>query len=218
MNLQNIPSKKFDLMLADELCAAKCKACERCNVIQTAFVRYFQANIPIEYWKSTAKSFTGPLQLKAWIDESADIAAVYKRGETVCLAGNHGIGKTTAGAILLKAAANKGFSAFYTTAPALAASVGSGAMSVQDLAAYDFLMVDEVDPRFFPTGAAANFFGRSIEVVIRDRQSNRMPLVLATNSPNLASAFLDEMGASIGSLFKRVKVVAAIGTDQRGTK
>ena len=78
-------------------------------------------------------------------------------------------------------------------------------------------MVDEVDQRYFKASDAANeTFARSLEFIIRARTSNQLPILMATNSPNIKETFVNQFKDSLGSIMSKIEVFAIMpGNDFR---
>jgi len=77
------------------------------------------------------------------------------------------------------------------------------------------LVIDEFDPRYMPTGASSDLFGRTMEDVLRRRSENQLPLFMCTNSPNVVDSFEGPIKYSIESLMNYAEVIPVLGTDFR---
>jgi hypothetical protein len=64
----------------------------------------------------------------------------------------------------------------------------------------DFLAIDEWDQRFMPSENAADLYARSLESIFRARSQNKLPTLMATNSPNPVESFNGALKDSIDSL------------------
>lgn len=209
--LNNIPSKKLDEIL---LSIAKSNDTEIHKNIKTDTInRYAASNIPVDYWQlHMSKNFTGdPRLLKRYEEYVTDLKASYFNGTSICLAGGHGAGKTMTSCCILKAACIKGFTSLYTTmtdvVSALTQSNGDEKLlAKRELTMVDFLFLDELDYRFFSTDLAKDLYGRTFETVIRTRLQNKLPTILATNSPNIKENFVSLFKDSLGSLLSKVEV------------
>ena len=100
------------------------------------------------------------------------------------MAGSFGIGKTLAVTNILKQALAKGYSSLYVTLEDIITAVRSKAYfeARQELLTINFLVIDELDPRYMATDASADFHGRLLESVLRHRTGNKLPLFLCTNT------------------------------------
>ena len=227
--LISVPPKKVTSALGQTLrkcsvCSANGakidNSCDNCRVINTALNRYAEANVPIKYWYLDMKSFKGdPILSKTYNSICEDLSNVYNTGKSVCFAGSYGIGKTYTVTNILKRAVEKGFSALYVTLGDIVAQIISGPDKFSTrklLMTVDFLVIDEFDPRYMPTDAASDLYGRTLEDVLRRRAENNMPLFMCTNSPNVVDSFQGSIKRSITSLMHHVQIVTALGGDFRG--
>jgi DNA replication protein DnaC len=182
--------------------------------------RYYIANIPVDYWEREMTDFQGPKILKNRYDniiKSLDDS--YKKGIGYCFAGGHGTGKTMAASNILKRAVETGnYSALYVNLTDVVSVLLSGdsVLARKYLIETDFLVIDEIDPRFMGSENAADLFGRLLEPIIRTRIQNRLPIIICTNSTDMTSSFSGPLRASLNSLMKVVKLTAAPGKDRRG--
>ena len=65
------------------------------------------------------------------------------------------------------------------------------------------------------TSNAVDLFGRVLEDIIRTRMQNKIPTILATNSPNPLDSFTGALKASLTSLMNYVEVITVLGRDFR---
>lgn len=222
--LNNIPNKKLQERLAtvnDSNDVLEVK-----NVKLIAFNRYYESNIPLEYWDlKMEKDFVGDPRLKTKYEEYvADLKVSYQTGSSFCLAGGHGTGKSFCMTAILKKACQKGYSCLYTTLSDIVRIMTSAPpedrfLAYQELTKVDFLVVDEWDLRFMATDNAADLYARTLESVFRTRSQNKMPILMGTNSPNVIEGFNGPLRASLASLMKGyVKMFPVLGEDVRGRK
>jgi len=176
----------------------------------------------MEYWDlNIEKNFQGSEKLFGHYKYILEhLATMYREGHSVCFAGNHGIGKTFVSTSLLKRAAQKNYSCLYTTLSDMVAVLTNAPdqskfEARQKLLEVDFLVVDELDPRYIHTQFQADFFGALLENIFRTRTQNKLPTIFCTNSPNPIEAFSGNIKKSIESLFSRVKTLAILGPDFR---
>ncbi len=205
--LNNIPPRKLQGALSavengpDEL---KDK-----HVKLIAINRYAESNIPVDYWTlKMDRDFRGDPRLLAKYQEyTQDLQQTYQTGSSICFAGGHGLGKTMTITCVLKKASQKGYNCLYTTLSDIVSVLTTGGgedkyLARRELAMVDFLAIDEFDPRFMPSENAADLYARSLESVFRTRSSNKLPTLMASNSPNPVEAFKGQLKDSIDSLMK----------------
>jgi len=194
---------------------------------QTAINRYAESNIPLEYWTlKMERDFKGdPRLLAKYTEYVADLKAMCQGGTSLCFAGGHGLGKTLTITSILKKAAHKGFSCLYTTLSDIVVVMTSGygedrAVARRELVMVDFLAIDEADIRFFnQSDNSKDLYGRAFESIIRARLQNKLPILLATNSPNIKENFVSFFKDSLGSLLSNVEIFSVMpGIDFRTNK
>lgn len=236
-SLNNLPRRKIDekilsLVQSCSTCSKKNITkieqaydglCSDCSINLIAYNRYAEANIPIEYWSLNMKDFTGSKTLKnAYEKISENIQKMYSDGISICFAGNNGIGKTFASTSILKLACQKNYSCLYTTFndminTLIDAPNDDRYFARRELMMCDWLVCDELDPKYVPDGAA-DLFGRTIEHIYRNRSQNKLPIIFCSNSPNPVEMFKGNVKQSIESLFNRVKVILILSEDFRKTQ
>jgi DNA replication protein DnaC len=221
--IHNIPEKKLQEKLTE---VAKEEDQKIRNVKLIAINRYAESNIPIEFWSlKMERDFHGDQRLlQLYSDYVADIKKSYMDGNSICLAGKHGTGKSLTLSCILKKCCQKGYTCLYTTLSDIV-SVSTTASSEErflarrELIMVDFLVIDEFDTRFMPSENAADLYARSLENVFRTRSQNVIPTLMATNSPNIIESFTGQMKQSLNSLTKGyLKIFPVLGTDFRVEK
>ncbi len=219
--LNNIPSKKLEEYLIkinssqDDI---KTK-----NIKSIAINRYNESNIPVEYWSLNMKDhFIGDQNLlKKYNEYTEDLSKRYQTGESFCLAGIHGTGKTMTVTNILKKAVNKGYTGLYTTLTDIVsvltqASSEEALIARKELSLVNFLVIDEFDNRFTSSENSSNLYGRTLENVFRTRSSNKQPTLMCTNSPNIIETFSGALKSSIDSLLQGyITMFPVFGKDQR---
>lgn len=218
--LNNIPAKQLQHKLAtiqnsnDKL---EIKA-----TWTTAINRYADSNIPIEYWDLTINDFAGDARLKQkYAEYIADVKQSYISGKSLCFAGQHGVGKTTIATLVLKRACHKGYTCLYTDLSNVVSVLTTATseekfIARKELCMVDFLVIDEVDPRFVSTDQAVDLFARSLEGIFRTRSSNKLPTIICTNSPNIVETFKGSLKVSLDSLFSGyMEMFVVFGEDFR---
>lgn len=223
--LNNIPKRKLEKALVNVDSLGLCL--QDSATYKTAINRYAESNIPIEYWTLRMdKNFVGDPKLKQKFEEYiADLNKSYADGISICFAGGHGLGKTMTTTCILKEAAKKGYSCLYTTISDVVSILTSNNwddkfLTKRELTLVDFLVVDEVDQRFFKQSDAANeTFARTLEFILRTRMQNKLPTLLATNSPQIKETFITLFKDSIGSLMSKIETFSVMpGPDFRKTQ
>lgn len=227
----SISQKKLQFEVRDLLksCPKQCdekNMCLKCKAQSMALNRYWQANIPVKYWKlEIDENFQGDVKLKEIYlklteqsENQDNLYKTYKTGASICFAGSHGIGKTMTCTNILKRALEKGYTGYYGTLNDLVSHL----VYSQDKSflrnyflTIDFLVIDEFDPRYMGSDSASDLFGKILEDVFRARAQNNMPTFMSTNSPNVIESFQGSIKSSIASLMNYVKIVSVIGLDLR---
>lgn len=211
--------------------------CKQCSINLIAYNRYYDANINIEYWEKTfAAKFVESMDNKAFFDKDnnkrlkplfdvfssvvINLSESYNNGKSFCLAGPHGVGKTILLSNVLKKAVHKNYTALYTTlsdvVSALTLASGSDKYSARkELTEVDFLVIDELDPRFIGSESAADLFGRTFENILRTRLQNKLPTFVVSNSPNPIETFNGALKESLSSLMTKLPLIPILGADFR---
>lgn len=216
----NIPRKKLDDALQDIM-----KYHSQNGILTSdgaklteVFYRYYQSNIPVDYWYRDMVDWQGPSNLQKYYSEiTKDIKATFKSGKSACMAGRHGIGKSLACCCILKRAVEIGsYSALYVNLVdiihvMLATPSETKSQARELLLNVDFLVIDEMDSRFMGSENAADLFGRILEPIMRTRIQNRMPLFFCTNTSKIQESFSGPLQASMDSLMNLVKLIPVIG-------
>lgn len=216
----NITVKKLNLLLKeieDSQDDLKTK-----TIKKTLFNRYYEANIPVEYWTLNMKDFKGSNSLNNFYKEYAEnIKTNYINGKSNCLAGTHGVGKTFTSTALLKIALKHNYSALYTTLSEVVSLLTQAPNEKKYdgrvlLNTIDFLVLDEFDNRFMSTENSVELYGRTLESVFRTRSQNKLPTIMCTNSPNISEIFSGPLKDSLSSLMAGyLKVLPIFGEDFR---
>jgi DNA replication protein DnaC len=223
--LNNIPPRKLKDALS--LIEQSNESLEIKSIKLIAINRYAESNIPIEYWSlKMERDFKGdPRLLAKYTEYVSDLKKSYISGNSICFAGNHGVGKTFVISSILKKASQKGYTALYTSLSDIVSVLTTGNsedkyLARRELSLVDFLVIDEFDSRFMPSENAADLYARSLESVFRTRSQNKLPTLMATNSPNPIESFNGQLKASIGSLMSGyIKIfTVAPGKDFRKEK
>jgi DNA replication protein DnaC len=188
------------------------------------FQKYYNSNIPVDYWYRDMNDFSGPKTLKTHYDNiTADLKKAFKDGSKLMFSSPHGRGKSMATTCILKRAVEQGFSAQYVNLTdiieiVLRAPNETKTTAREILLNVDFLVIDEFDTRFMGSENVADLFGRIIEPIIRTRIQNRMPLFMCTNSIKVEGSFSGPLQASMESLMNVIKLVPIIGGEDARKK
>ncbi len=206
----------------------QCKSCKgvgchACFGYCSYIDRMSNAKIPVDYWHRKMDDFYGDSNFKSAIINYIDnIKNEFYNGLTYCFTGERGRGKTMAACCILKKALlpSEGYSSYYITLSDLITNVMGPNRGIQlALKNYDFVVIDEVDQRFFPTQASMELYGNQLENVLRGRMQNKMPTIICTNSADTGQIFDGEFKKSFESLGSQfVKILAAGGRDAREGK
>lgn len=188
-----------------------------------AFTRYYQSNIPISYWDlKMEKDFYGdPNLLKIYTDFIGELPKNYNNGTSMCLASSYGRGKTLALSCILKKCAQKNYSCLYTTLSDMVSALTQSEYDQRgpikrELCMVDFLVIDEVDVRYWNQSESSNeFFARSFEIILRTRFQNNLSVLCATNSPNIKEGFASVFKESLGSIMAKMPITFIQGEDFR---
>lgn len=235
--INNIPKSKLYLTIAKTIGNCEnCKdkeinsgrsldvgLCDKCRITTQAYTRYYEANIPLEYWDlKMDKDFHGYKGLLDKYNEYVkDLKSAYENGTSICFAGQHGVGKSFVICSILKKASLKGYSSTYTTISDIVSVLISGSSedkftARKELIKVDFLAIDEIDPRFVSSDSSSDLYARTLENVFRTRAQNKLPILMATNSPNVLETFNGALKESLGSLMSGyIKVFVVLGQDFR---
>jgi DNA replication protein DnaC len=218
---RKIESEKIIIINRCKSCSGiGCQACYGyCSYID----KMAEAGIPVDYWYRKMEDFYGDVNFKAAVMHYiSHLDVEFSNGITYCFTGERGRGKTMAACCILKEALlpSVGYTAYYTTLSDLITNiVGTQRSLLLQLKYYDFVVIDEVDQRFFPTQSSMELFGNQLENVLRGRMQNRLPTILCTNSADTRQIFGGEFKKSFDSLGSQfIRVLAASGRDAREGK
>lgn len=203
-----------------------CKKCDGngCPICfgYCAFVdKMAEAEIPVDYWFRDLKDFYGEVEFKNEIIKYVNnIDEEFDKGLTLCLIGERGKGKTFAACSILKKSILNDYEVYYTTLSDLVSNIiGPNPGLKVILKQYDFVVIDEIDSRFFPTQQSMELFGNQLENVLRSRMQNKLPSVLCSNSMDFSNVFDGEFRKSFESLGSQfIKTLSVAGKDARKSK
>jgi len=202
----------------------QCKTCKGsgCGVCfgYSAFIdKMAQAEIPVDYWFRDMNKFYGEPNFKKGVLNYMDgLAKEYDDGLTYCFTGERGRGKTMAACSILKKAILEKYTVYYTTmVDAVTRLMAPGSHIVRNMfKSCDFIVIDEIDQRFFPSQGSMELYGNHFENILRSRTQNKLPTLLCTNSQDISQIFAGEFKKSFDSLSSQfVGVLHAGGKDAR---
>lgn len=200
-------------------CIGPCPFCTRKHILLD---KMEEANIPVGYWLLNMKKFQGSEKLKEIIlDYIENLKSNYIEGTSICLAGNQGTGKTMSSICILKEALKNDFSAYYITASDMLNDLtdrnGRLRKTLKDV---DFLVIDELDSRFFSSDSAKELFSGVYENIFRFRAHNTLPTIICTNeTEGILNVFYGAGLQAIDSLnHQYLKIYPVIGQDFRKRK
>lgn len=221
------------VVLEKERIVARCASCRgqgcaKCFGYCSYIDRLVDAEIPVDYWYREMKEFYGDQFFKnSVLEYISSLKQKYLEGASLCFTGHPGTGKTMAACSILKAAVlpHRGspehFSAYYTTMLEATSKMMSNDSHYfrNQLKNIDFVVLDEVDPRFFPSEGSRGLHGNHFENIFRVRTQNRLPTIICTNSEDINQIFSGEFKRTFESLQSQfVKVLRAGGKDVRKGK
>lgn len=193
----------------------------RCTKIYALIDKMEEANIPVGYWFLTMDQFKGSPKLQEIVEGYiANLKANYMDGKSICLAGSQGTGKTMSSICILKSALKQGFSVHYTTASDMLSELTDFKNSHdarQTLRTTDFLLIDELDSRFFTSDSVKELFSGIYENIFRYRAHNQLPTIICTNeTEGILNVFFGAGRQSIDSLNNQyLKIYPIVGKDYR---
>ena len=198
------------------------RTCQYCLKYNNFIDLLAEADIPVDYWHRKMKGFYGHPDFRDGImDYINNLEVNYYNGQSLCLTGHRGTGKTMAACCILKEALKKGYSVFYTTmVDAVANLLSSQSNDYRyDLKHIDFLIIDELDQRFFHTVNSNDLYGNHFENIFRIRVQNKLPTIICTNSEDVEQIFNGEFKESFISLSSQfLRILRASGKDVRKNK
>lgn len=217
-----IPIKKLNLIEQEikESCVCNGKGCAQCSATLARIKSYASSGIPMGYWLLAFKDFSGDPNFKIAIKEKiSNINLLYKEGQSLAFVGSLGTGKTYAACCLLKKAIALDYTAKYINMSDMVRQMTStyDTAMYDELTTVDFLCIDEFDSRWvFPSEKSEQLFGQTLEMILRVRFQNKLPVILCSNTPDLDTVLAGEFARAISSLFyKFVKVYYVGGKDFR---
>jgi len=194
-------------------------ACSQCTKKHMIIDHMHEANIPVGYWLLNMKEFSGSEKLKNLIEGYINnIDGNYMSGYSICLSGSQGTGKTMSSICILKEAIKNNYSTYYITASdMLSGLTGKDNVLRKKLKDVDFLVIDELDSRFFTSDSAKELFSGIYENIFRSRAHNTLPTIICTNeTEGILTLFYGAGVQSIDSLNQQyLTIYPVVGQDFR---
>lgn len=196
-----------------------CKVCTKRFILLD---KLGTADVPCDYWFKKVADFSDD-DIRTKVEEyMMTIKAKFVNGKSLCFVGNQGIGKTLASTLILKHALSKGFTGHYTNASDIFNDMmdlkGQNRFDYRKkLKEVDFLVIDELDSRFFVSDSAKEFFSGVYENIFRGRSHNGLPTIICTNNANnILDVFYGQSKQAIQSLHSQyLDVCTFAGKDFR---
>lgn len=194
--------------------------CPRCVKNSILIDKMDEANIPAGYWLVGINNFSDTSNLKDLTTKYVtNLEQMYELGKSICFSGNQGIGKTMSAICILKSALKKNYSAYYITASDLLAEITTkGNFDLRTIIKnIDFLVIDELDSRFFVSNSTKELFSGIYESIFRTRATNLLPTIICTNeTDDLLNVFYGPAVQSIDSLnHQYLSIYPVTGVDYR---
>tara|TARA_Y100000034_G_C6857103_1_gene389663 strand:+ start:311 stop:988 length:678 start_codon:yes stop_codon:yes gene_type:complete len=205
----------------------KCKYCDNsgclnCGSKINRTKKYYDSDIPVEYWNLSIKNFEGDKNFKKLVQgHLRDIDTFYDKGKSLMFVGSLGTGKTYAACCYLKLATTKEYICKYTNMADIVNKILSPSVDsskyLKSLIDTDFLVIDEFDARWiFPSEKSEQIFGSSLEYVLRTRFQNHLPTILCSNTSDVDTVLDGYFAKAFASLRRRyVDVIYVSGKDYR---
>jgi len=219
-----VPKNKLEILRrkAREDCECKGTGCGKCASKIDRMSRYALSGIPVKYWGLAFRDFAGDKNFGNFvINVLSDIDQFYLEGKSLAFVGNLGTGKTYAACSILKKAIVSGYSGKYLQMADIVNSILSKKLDsksyLDSILDADFLVIDELDSRFFPSDAQKELFSGIYENVFRHRAHNLQPTIICTNETvNILDVFYGASKTSINSLNSQyLKIYPFPGIDFR---
>jgi len=199
LDVRRLDETKEKLIKNCKKCDGGCVSClNYCAYIEKMAI----ANIPADYWFREMRVFYGDKRFAGKVNEYiVEIDKSFSKNKSLCFTGHPGTGKTMAACNILKAGILKKYSTFYVTLSQVVNDlIGGDQLTKVKLMESDFLVLDEVDQRFFPTAGGKELFGNMFEYVMRTRSHRMKPIIMCTNSVDTSKIFDGAYGQMFASL------------------
>lgn len=181
--------------------------------------RLYISNIPCEYWFLNKSKIIDTELQKIIQDYINNLKNNFANGISICMVGNHGVGKSMSACYVLRNAIKNKFTSYYITSYDLFSEVieNRNGKIKEILKNTDFVVIDEIDSRFFCSDSMKEIFSGIFEGILRHRVSNELPTILCSNdTESVYNIFYGQCVQSMQSLFKKyIKIIPVAGKDLR---
>lgn len=173
-------------------------------------IEAYEGCVPLEFWnikKENVKHNTEVFK-EIILKYCKKINVAHKRGYSLCLLGNNGVGKTYFISYILTRAIKKGKTVYYTTLPELEHNIKRGfddreiSRYLEMLLTSDFLAIDEMgkEQRSKKAKTVATFMDTQVERILKKRFDDSAPVLLGTNlsTDDLVGVY----GSSVASILR----------------
>lgn len=152
-------------------------------------IEAFEGCVPREFWNITKESVKHNIETfeKIILKYCKRMNVAHKKGYSLCLLGNNGVGKTYFISYILTTAIKKGRTVYYTTMPELEHNIKRGfddkkiSRYLERLLTSDFLAIDEVGKEQRKKGKVATFMDTQVERILKKRFDDSAPVLLGSN-------------------------------------
>lgn len=218
-----IPERKINFEKSKVRQNCECKLsqkCQKCKNKENLIDKMAKAGIPLDYWFRNMENFYGNEDFGGFVkDYINNLDENYNIGISHYFFGNRGCGKTMASCSILKKALIKEYSGIYITIVDMVSLFKESPEWRTKLKNFDFLVIDEVDRRFFNSENSKDFFGNQLEHILRGRFSNKLPTIICSNESSIYDIFTGEIEISLKSLGSQfIKSISAQSRDSRQGK
>jgi len=205
----------------------ECKSCGGigCGICYShcAYIdKLAEADIPVDYWFRKMDDFYGDQKFKEFVRlYNENILDNYMEGKSLRFVGHRGAGKTMGACAILKQAVIYDYTIHYTTLVEAVTKLMSPESYYfrKKIKQCDFMVIDEVDQRFFPSPGSQELYGNHYENIIRTRLQNKLPTIMCSNEEDVDKIFAGEFRISSKSLDAQfVKTITVFGKDAREGK
>lgn len=191
----------------------------KCSELWHFRLKQMKANLPKEFWDIKWSDIVLNIDcFKSVRGYLKKIDSALEHGLGFLMIGENGVGKTSAGALIINHVIKCEFSAFYVTchdlADALYKSIRDDevAQGLEDKLDCDFLVLDELDKIHMK--AESTFLQSKLDSILRRRISTLKPTIIVTNMTEMEIS--DNFGASIMSILAgRLKQLRFVPGDFR---